>query len=138
MEHPRVAGPDLAQSAVQEAPAAGRALLHQQQVLRGENHRADLAHQGGACLLLHPIDDGAAVLKLEQSLLLPALAEKVQGQGGGGGVLAGGGIQPGQLHILGSPEGVPAGEQPQPLQQICLSLGVIPIENVGAFIKIDI
>ena len=91
MEHPRVAGPDLAQSAVQEPPAAGRALLHQQQVLRGENHRADLAHQGGACLLLHPIDDraAAAVLKLEQSFLLPALAEKVQGQGGGGGVLAG-------------------------------------------------
>ena len=103
-------------------------------MLWGKDYRADLAHQGGACFFPHPVNHRAApaVLKLKQRLLVSLLAEKIQGQAGPGGVLSRGGVQPGQLRVLGPPEGVASRKEPEGLQQIGLSLGIAAVNHIDS------
>ena len=137
-QHTGERGLRLAQRAVDKRAPPRRALLHEQQVLRRKDDRAEFADERGARLFFNAVDHARAppVFKQELQVLRAPLGEKVHRERGRLGVFPVDETR--QLAVLRAAERMPAGEKPDRLEQVRLALRVAAENHVDRVAREDL
>ena len=127
-----VPGPQLAQGQIHKPPAGRGAVPDQEQILRREEHRVQHVGQRGGVFRRHAVDGHLplfAPVQLHAGHKLPVTGEDAALQQGALGVEAD------QLPVGVGAGRLAAGEIDHRLQQVGLSLGVLPVDHVAVGIE---